>query len=136
MSDKVDLGGLISDAAESNDATVAASIIRSGDFIVFQQIDAENSEVEEGEIEKDADSFSVVLAEIDDETAVVCFSNQDSASNFANELAQDIPPGRELPAIVLDGNTLLDGLPQDCGLLVNPGAETECYFPPGCLNTP
>jgi hypothetical protein len=125
----VDLGGLIADAAESNDAVVAESIIRSGDFIVFQQIDMESGDIEED----DDGNFSVVLAEVDGEMAVVCFSNSDASSNFASEISVDLPPGRQLPPAILDGNTLLDGLPEDCGLLMNPGAETECYFPPGCF---
>ncbi len=123
------LGQRVAAAAESNDAVIAQSIIRGGDFIVFQQIDMDG-----GDMEEDSEgNFSVVLAEVDDETAVVCFSSKSSASNFASELADDLPAGRDLPAVFLDGDTLLDGLPADCGLLVNPGAETECYFPPGCF---
>ncbi len=127
--ENVDVGGLIADAAESNDAVVAASIIRSGQFILLQQID-----VETGEVEEDEDgNFSVVLAEVDEDTAVVCFTNSAAVASFAEEIAEDIPEGHELPTVVVDGDTLLDGLPEDCGLLINPGEETECYFPPGCL---
>jgi hypothetical protein len=129
--DGVDLGGLIADAAEANDATNAANIIRSGQFILLQQIDMESGEIEED----DEGNFSVVLAEVEDETAVVCFTNPNAVANFAAEIAEDIPEGHELPAVVLDGNDLLDGLPDDCGLLVNPGEDTECYFPPGCFDT-
>lgn len=125
----VDLGGLIADAAEANDATVAENIIRSGEFIVFQQIDMESGEIEEDE----EGNFSVVLAEVDEELAVVCFSNQAAADNFANEIGDDLPEGQELPAIMMDGNMLIDGLPEDCGLLVNPGTDFESFFPPGCF---
>ncbi len=125
----IDLGGPIAEAAEANDATVAASIIRSGQFILLQQIDMES-----GEIEEDEDgNFSVVLAEVDEDTAVVCFTNYTAVSNFAAEIAGEIPEGHELPAVVLEGGDLLDGLPADCGLLVNPGEDTESYFPPGCF---
>ncbi len=132
MSDQepVDLGGLIADAAEANEAEVAENIIRSGEFIVFQQVDMESGEIEDaGE-----GNFSVVLAEVDEELAVVCFSNEEAANNFALEIAEDLPDGRELPAVTMDGNTLLDGLPEDCGLLVNPGTDNESYFPPGCFD--
>ena len=125
----VDLGGLIADAAEANDATVAENIIRSGEFIVFQQIDMESGEVEEDE----EGNFSVVLAEVDEELAVVCFSNQAAADAFAQEIGDDLPEGQELPAIMMDGNMLIDGLPEDCGLLVNPGTDFESFFPPGCF---
>lgn len=125
----VDLGGLIADAAEANDATVAENIIRSGEFIVFQQIDMES-----GEVEEDGEgNFSVVLAEVDDELAVVCFSSQEAADNFAQEIGEDLAEGQELPAVMMDGNMLIDGLPDDCGLLVNPGTDNESFFPPGCF---
>ena len=128
QNENVDLGGLIYDAAEDNDIGVANKVIRSGEFILLQQISDASGEADEDE----DGNFSVVLAEIDDEVAaVVCFSNKDSAQLFVEEIADDIPAGRELPAVVLDGDTLLDGLPEDCGLLVNPGTENECYFPPG-----
>lgn len=125
----VDLGGLIADAAEANDATVAENIIRSGEFIIFQQIDLESGDLEED----DEGNFSVVLAEVDEDLAVVCFSSQEAADIFAKEIVEDLPEGRDLPAVVMDGNMLIDGLPDDCGLLVNPGTDNESYFPPGCF---
>ncbi|MCA9128064.1 MAG: hypothetical protein KDB22_13305 [Planctomycetales bacterium] len=125
----VDLGLLIADAADQNDIAVALDIIRNGDFVLFQQIDMESGDIEEDE----EGNFSVVLAEVDDEIAVVCFSNENAAANFAVENADDLPEGKELPSVLLSGDVLLDGLPVDCGLLLNPGADTECYFPPGCF---
>lgn len=128
MSDD-DLGAQIAAAADNDDAAVAASIIRSGDFIVFQQIDPENPD-----LEPDSEAgFSVILAQVDEDTAVVCFSNKESAQLFAEEIAEEIPEGHDLPAVLLAGEILLDGLPEDCGLLLNPGSELECYFPPGVL---
>lgn len=125
-----ELGVLIAAAAESNDAAVAATIIRGGEFIVLQQINMESGDIEVD----DEGNFSVVLAEVDDDTAVVCFTTNDAVDNFRVEIAANLPVGRELPAVILDGDSLLDGLPEDCGLLVNPGAESECYFPPGCMD--
>jgi hypothetical protein len=125
--DAEELGAQIAAAAENEDAAVAASAIRSGDFIVFQQVDPENAGSESEE------AVSVVLAQVDEDTAVVCFSDQRLAQVFAEEISDEIPPGQELPAVILSGDVLLDGLPDDCGLLVNPGSTLECYFPPGSL---
>lgn len=126
---RADLGGLIADAADEQDAETASSIIRGGEFIVLQQIDPESGESEE----IDDGDISVVLAEWEDETAVVCFSKMQFATDFTQEISGEIPEGHDLPTIILDGISLLEGLPEDCGLLLNPGAETECYFPPGSL---
>ncbi|MFK7737156.1 MAG: SseB family protein [Pirellulaceae bacterium] len=125
-----ELGKRIANAVEEEEFAVAASLIQAGVFIVFEQIDPENEESAEDE----EGNFSVVLAEVEDELAVVCFSDEEAAQNFASEVVEeDIPEGHELPAIVLNGESLLEGLPDECGLLVNPGVETECYFPPGAL---
>ena len=126
---RADLGGLIADAADEQDAETASSIIRGGEFIVLRQIDPESGDSEE----IDEGDISVVLAEWEDETAVVCFSKLQFATDFTQEISGEIPEGHDLPTIILDGTSLLEGLPEDCGLLLNPGAETECYFPPGSL---
>jgi len=127
---ELDLGGLIADAAEANDSVAASQVIRGGEFILLQQIDMETGAVEEDE----EGNFSVVLAEVEeDDIAVVCFTNATAAANFSKEISEDLPEGHSLPEVILDGDTLLDGLPEDCGLLVNPGTENECYFPPGCF---
>lgn len=127
--ENVDLGGLIADAADDDDAVTAEKIIRSGAFVVLQQIEEEGVQAPD----EDSDQFSVVLAEVEEELAVVCFSNAESVPAFIEHIAEDIPVGGDLPPVLLDGNDLLDGLPGDCGLLLNPGTDTECYFPPGCL---
>lgn len=130
MSENPDaLGEQIAGAADVGDIAVVASIIRGGSFIVFQQIDMESGDIEQDE----EGNFSVVLAEVDDDTAVVCFSDAEAAAQFSQDIADDLPAGRTLPPVMLDGDTLLDGLPPDCGLLVNPGSESECYFPPGAF---
>ncbi|QDV22805.1 hypothetical protein [Aureliella helgolandensis] len=131
--ESLDVGTLIAEAAEAGDAEIAENLIRSNNFIVFQQISAETGEVEKGE----DGSFSVVLVEIDDDTAVVCFSNEQNAAAFAKEIVEDageeMAEGEEIPSTILEGGELLDGLPPDCGLLMDAGAESECYFPPGCF---
>jgi hypothetical protein len=123
------IGERILNAATSNENVIAASLIRDNKFIVFQQVDPEQA-ASGTEVEG---NFSVVLAEVDNSLAVVCFSEESTAANFAQEVAEEVPEGYELPAIRLDGNTLLDGLPDDCGLLFNPGSDIECFFPPGSL---
>ena len=42
------------------------------------------------------------------ENAVVCFTNQAIVESFVQEISDEIPVGRELPAILLDGDSLLE----------------------------
>jgi hypothetical protein len=124
------LGSEIAQAAEDNDALKAEELIRSHEMIVLQRIDVETGQVEFDEDE----NFSVVLAEVDEDIAVVCFSHFNAASSFMDSVAEDLTGGSRLPAVVLDGNELLDGLPDSVGLLVDPTTENECYFPPSCFS--
>ncbi|MFN3192931.1 MAG: hypothetical protein ACE361_20645 [Aureliella sp.] len=126
----VALGERVAGAIQNSDYSVAYSLMQEGNFIVFQQIDPENP-VREGD---DPDNFPVVLAEVDDDLAVVCFSDEEAAQHFADEVVgEELPEGHELPAMMLTGEALIEGLPADCGLLLNAGAESECYFPPGAF---
>jgi hypothetical protein len=124
------LGSQIADAAEAGDAERAEDLIRNHELIVLQRIDEETGQVEFDEDE----NFSVVLAEVDEDIAVVCFSNLTAANSFMDTVCEELSGGSRLPAVVLDGNELLDGLPDSVGLLVDPTTEQECYFPPSCFS--
>lgn len=125
------LGEDIANAAEANNPERAEELIRAHEFIVLQQIDLETGEIEVDE----EDQFSVVLAEVDEDLAVVCFSSYSAAENFMDTIGNDLTGGKRLPAVILDGNELLDGLPDSIGLLVNPATDSECYFMPQCFSS-
>jgi SseB protein N-terminal domain len=127
--ENIQLGVEIADAAETNEASKAEELIRANEFIVLQQIDLETGEIEVDE----EDNFSVVLAEVDEDMAVVCFTSLTAAESFMDEVCEELTGGTRLPAVVLEGNQLLDGLPEGIGLLINPTTEQECYFPPSCF---
>ncbi len=114
-------------ALEEGEIAAVDIIIRKHDFLVLQQFDPDTGEVDEN----DDGSFNVVLVEVEEESAVVAFTKEKFASEFLADVEDELPDAENYPAIMLDGNTLLDGLPEECGLLINPGAPTECYFPPG-----
>ncbi len=125
--DNDNLSTRIVEAIAAEDIVLLESLIRGGEFILFQQIDPET-----GLVDQDEDgNFNVVIAELEDDMAVVCFTDSSIADKFVETAVEDLPVGSELPRVMLDGDTLLDGLPEDCGLLLNPTSEEECFFPPG-----
>ncbi len=125
------VGEALALAVEEGEEAEVDQIIRRHDFLVLQQFDPETGHVDEN----DDGSFNVVLVEVDEESAVVAFTQEKLASEFLLDVEEDLPEIENYPAIMLDGNTLLDGLPEDCGLLINPGAPTECYLPPRSPST-
>lgn len=125
-----DLGEKIIAAIDANDPVLLESLFRGGEFILYQQIDTETGSIDED----DEGNFSVVLAELEDSVAVVCFTSSEIADNFVQTQVTDLPEGAVLPSVMVDGESLLEGLPEDCGLLLNPASERECFFPPGSFD--
>ena len=126
-----ELGFKICQASENSDYDTAQEIILGGVFYLLQEIDLEEgvpAEDENGEC-------AVLLATVeDDETAVICFTDDAAIDPFIEAINEELPEGLEMPILEVDGTTLLEGLPQSCGLLVNPEADSQCYFPPGVFN--
>lgn len=124
------LGSQIALAAEEDDAEKAETLIRANEFLVLQMLETDECE---GELHEE-EQFAVLLAEVEDDLAVVCFSDSTSAENFMDQVCDDLAGGQRLPAVLIDGNQLLDELPESIGLLVNPTTGDECYFPPSCFD--
>ncbi len=132
MNDEPDisiLGSQIAQAAEEDNAAKAEELIRTGEFIVLQMVDTDQCEAEMQEGEE----FSVLLAEVEEDLAVICFTDSASAESFMDQVCDDLTGGERMPANTISGDQLLDELPETVGLLVNPTTEDECYFPPSCF---
>lgn len=128
MAMNTELGQQIADAADQEDVVIIESLLRGNELIVLQQTTDENGEP----LEEEGD-LSVVLAELDDEVAVISFTDIHFAEKFTEVFADKME--EDSPQIVVTGDSLMDGLPNECGLLVNPGSEQECFFPPGTFAT-
>ncbi|GIW96763.1 MAG: hypothetical protein KatS3mg111_0096 [Pirellulaceae bacterium] len=125
---QVDFGGLVLDAAREEDFETAEKILRSSMLYVLNQID-EDADVEFDD--EEGGEFNLVIAESDDEVALICFTSPDHVENFLDSISEELPEDYEIPVIAMSGSMLLDGLPEDFGLLVNPNTDLECFFPAG-----
>jgi len=77
MAMNTELGQQIADAADQEDVVVIESLLRGNELIVLQQTTDENGEP----LEEEGD-LSVVLAELDDEVAVISFTDIHFAEQF------------------------------------------------------
>ncbi|RMF38982.1 MAG: hypothetical protein D6753_14840 [Planctomycetota bacterium] len=128
---EVDLGGLVFDACGQEDYETAERILRSGMIYVLHQIDESSPDMPDLEDEDAEAEFNVVVAEADGVIAIMCFTALEHVDAFLDSISEELPEDFEIPVVGMDGNTLIDGLPDDMGLLVNAGTELECFFPPG-----
>ncbi len=129
--ENVDLGGLVYDACDNEDYATAERILRSGMIYVLHQIDEASPEMPDMEDEDSEAEFNVVVAEADGIVAMMCFTALEHVDAFLDSISDELPEDFEIPVVGMDGNTLMDGLPDDMGLLVNASTELECFFPPG-----
>lgn len=123
------LGRKIFNAIEADDLELVKTLIRQGEFILFQQVDPDT-----GEVEDEDGNFSVVIAELEEDMGVVCFTSEAIAQSFVDIAVDDLPIGEELPTVKFDGDYMLDCLPEGFGLLINATSEGEYFFPAGTFD--
>ncbi|TWU45197.1 hypothetical protein Q31b_03680 [Novipirellula aureliae] len=73
--------------------------------------------------EEDEESMGALTAEINEEEVLVAFTSEENAGIFVEEMSDLFTELDEVQGFVVDGETLLDYLPEDFGLLLDP--ETE-----------
>ncbi|MCA9192428.1 MAG: hypothetical protein KDB03_11725 [Planctomycetales bacterium] len=117
--DPRDLGELIAECAETDNWDQMQELFESNVFFVLHRPGQESDEIE------------LALIDVEDELAIVSFTNAEFADSFQRELAEEIEDFEPLAILPIDGQTLLAGMFSDGGLLLNPGTEFEVYFPPG-----
>jgi len=73
--------------------------------------------------DEDEESMGALTAEINEEEVLVAFTSEENAGIFVEEMSDLFTELDEVQGFVVDGETLLDYLPDDFGLLLDP--ETE-----------
>ncbi|MEM7478199.1 MAG: SseB family protein [Planctomycetota bacterium] len=118
------LGQILAEAIEDDKLDIVLQKLAEAEIIVLQQIDEETGE----SVADEHGDVNVVLAEMDEGIAVVCFTDESYADKFSEVFADRIPV--TCPRVAVTGGSLLASMPEDCGLLINSGSEHECYLSP------
>ena len=129
MSLDVMLGQKLAEAIAADELEAIHLHLAQAEIIVLQQIDEQTGESvtdEDGEV-------NVVLAEMDEGIAVVCFTDETYVDRF-REVFQDRIP-EKCPRVIVTGESLITSMPEECGLLINSGSEHECFLPSGTLDS-
>ncbi|TWU56434.1 hypothetical protein Poly51_23440 [Rubripirellula tenax] len=113
---------------ESRDAEAIRKLILAGEFVLIsvEEEDEGNDDGEEG-------SYGALTAEIDGFEALVVFTSEKIAGEFVNQQADLFGEGEEVEGIVVEGDALLEYLPEGFGMLVDPEFDDACVVDPALV---
>ena len=107
----------LSAAVEARDAAKLRELILDGEFILINiQSDEEDDDDEE--------AMGALTAEIDELPALVTFTSERHAGAFVGAMGDLFEDSEEVQGFLVDGDALLEYLPEDYGLLVNPETDS------------
>ena len=102
-------------AIEQRDAVLVRQLIDAAEFVLLTMMDEEDDDDEEG-----ANVFSTDLDGMD---LVVAFTNERAAGDFVHSMEEIYEEGDEIEGYVLDGDALLQYMPPEHGLYLNPESD-------------
>ncbi len=111
---------------EARNAEEIRKLILAGEFVLISVVD----ETEDGEEVDDEDSYGALTAEIDGFEALVVFTSEKIAGEFVNDQDDLFGDGEEVEGIVVEGDALLEYLPEGFGMLIDPEFEDACVIDP------
>ncbi len=108
-----------SDAVEDRNADAIRQLILASEFILLN-IQGEDDE-EEG--------MGALTADIEDMPVLVAFSSEENAATFVGAVSEMFEDEEEVQGFLVEGDSLLDYLPEDYGLLMDPETDDVVLIP-------
>ena len=102
-------------AIEQRDAVLVRQLFETAEFVLLTMSDEEDGDDEEG-----ANVFSTDLDGMD---LLVAFTNEQAAGDFVHSMEDIYEEGDEIEGYVLDGDALLQYMPPEHGLYLNPESD-------------
>ncbi|KAA5539285.1 hypothetical protein FYK55_24535 [Roseiconus nitratireducens] len=103
----------LADALEQRDAVLVRQLMAEAEFVLLSLPDEDDDE----------DAANVLSADIDDMEVLVAFTNEKAAEAFVQSMDEMYDEDDEIEGYVLQGDALLDYMPPDHGLLLNPESD-------------
>jgi len=104
----------LTDAVDQRDAVLVRQLIDGAEFVLLTLPD------DEADDEEGANVFST---DLDGMELLVAFTNEKTAGDFVNTMEELFEDDDEIEGYVLDGDALLQYMPPDYGLLLNPESD-------------
>lgn len=114
----------IHDAITDRDAGQLRALILGGEFVLLSTTKCE--EDEDGNI-------GAITAEIEDIEVLVVFSSEQTAGHFVHESGDLFQEDEEVDGILVEGDALLDYLPEGYGILLDPESDSAIVIEPALI---
>ena len=111
------------EAVLDRDAKKANSLIQAGEFVLLST---------SGDGEDDGDN-GAMIAEIEGVEMLVVFSEEKSAGDFVRDNGDLFEGDDEVDGMVVDGGALLDYMPDEFGILLDPQEDEALVIDPALI---
>lgn len=109
------------DAIADRDATAIRQAMTGAEFVLISMSDGS---------EEDEEGSGALTAEIDGEDALVVFTTEALAGQFVKEQEDLFEDSEEVEGLVVEGEALLEYLPEGFGMLIDPEVEESAMIEP------
>ena len=107
-------------AINERNASQVRSLVLAREFVMIS-ISGEND---------DEDNVGALTAEMGDFDVLVVFTSEQNAGVFVREMGELFENEEEVDGVVVEGNAMLEYLPEGFGILLNPEIESACVIEP------
>lgn len=112
MSDSIETE--LAGAIEKRDAVLVRQLMDKCEFVLLTMSDEEDD---------DDEGANVFSTDLDGMELLVAFTNEQAAGDFVHSMEEIYEEGDEIEGYVLDGHALLDYMPPEHGLYLNPESD-------------
>ncbi len=117
---------IVSNIVAAIEATDSQKLLQ---LIVDQQFVLISVSTDE-ETDNDDEAMGAITAEVDDYEVLVAFTSEPLAGQFVDAMGDMFDNEDQVQGFIVDGEALLDYLPDDYGLLLNPETEHTALIKP------
>ena len=109
----------LADAIQERDAVLVRRLMEQAEFVLLTV----NSDETDEAADDDEDGPHVMSKEVDGMELVVAFTNDQAAGDFVHSASDLYQDDEDVQGYVLDGDALLQYMPPEYGLLLNPESD-------------
>ena len=106
----------LSGAIEQRDAVLVRQLFDTAEFVLLTMSEEEDDDDEE-------EGANVFSTDLDGMDLLVAFTNEQAAGDFVHSMEDIYEEGDEIEGYVLDGDALLQYMPPEHGLYLNPESD-------------
>lgn len=104
----------LAEAIDERDAVLVRQLMDTAEFVLLTMNE---------EDEDDEEGANVFSTDVDGMELLVAFTNEQAAGDFVHSMEEHYEDGDEIEGYVLDGDALLEYMPPQFGLFLNPESD-------------